>query len=235
MALDLGKMYGPLPLGAWLAVVGGGLGLALYTRRQNASNIPTDPDQMPEDTGTTPGVGVGGGAGWIDLNPPANGSADTNKAETNEEWGLLTITKMMAKGYSPIKVNSGITKFLGENTLDAQEEAIVSEALRLYGSPPIPVKGPYGPGAVGTPPSSARWPVPKAPFFQYTIQNGDTLAGIGSHYGTTQVNLYAWNAVALDYRARLTGNKVNSQGGKYIYAGSTINIPWGLRGQHYTP
>ena len=235
MAIDLGRMYGPLPLGAWLAAVGGGLGLMLYTRRQAASNAPVNPDAAPQDIGTTPGVGVGGSGQWTSLNPPANGSADTGTApQTNDEWALQTIAKMIGSGYSPIKVNSGITKFLGQQTLDAQEEAIVSEALRRFGSPPIPVPGPYGPGAVGTPPQSARWPIPKAPFFQYTVQSGDTLSNIASHYGTTQKNLYFYNAVALDRRARLTGNKNDSRGGMYIYAGTPLTIPWGLPGQHYT-
>jgi len=236
MAVDLGKMYGPLPLGGWVAAIGGGVGLMIYTRRQSAATAAAtaNPDAAPQDIGTTPGVGVGGSGQWVDLNPPANGSSDTSTAQTNDEWGLQVIAKMIASGYSPIKVNSGVTKFLGQQTLDAQEEAIVSEALRRFGSPPVPVPGPYGPGAVGTPPNSARWPTPKAPFFQYTIQNGDTLANIASHYGTTQANLYAWNKVALDARARLTGNKTSAMGGKYIYGGSTINIPWGLPGQHYT-
>jgi len=120
--------------------------------------------------------------------------------------------------------------------LDAQEYALVGVALAHFGSPPTPVQGPYGPGAVVPPTgNTARWPVPKAPFFTYTIRNGDTLATIASHYGTTATNLYLWNAVKLDYRAVLTGNKVNSHGGKYIYAGTEITIPWGLRGQHYTP
>ncbi len=232
---DLGKMIGPLPLGAWIAVLGGGLGLALYTRRQSTPAV-TNPDQLPEDTGTTPGVGVGGSGQWTNITPPANGSSDTSSAETNDEWGVMTIAKLIGFGYPAGPTNNGITKFLNQGQLDAQEYQIVSEALRRFGSPPTPVPGPFGPGAV-TPPSgsSARWPKPKAPFFEYTIQSGDTLPIIASHYGTTALNLYTWNAVALDYRARLTGNKVNSQRGKYIYAGTIIHIPWGLRGQHYTP
>lgn len=94
---DMGKMVGPLPLGAWLAVVGGGLGLALYTRRQNATEAPTDPDLMPEDTGTTPGVGVGGSGQWTDVTPPTNSTGDA-PAETNEEWGRQTIVKMIEIG-----------------------------------------------------------------------------------------------------------------------------------------
>lgn len=236
MAVDLGKMYGPLPLGAWMAVVGGGLGLAVYTRRQSAANAPASPDEMPEDIGTTPGVGMGGSGQWTNVGPPANGSGDTNSAETNDAWGVMTIGKLIANGYPPGPTNAGITKFLNQGQLDAQEYQIVSEALRRYGSPPTPVPGPFGPGNVQPPSTgSARWPTPKAPFFSYTIQSGDTLAIIGSHYNVGAATLYAWNAVVLDYRARKTGNKTNSQNGKYIYAGTPIVIPWGLPGQKYTP
>ncbi len=52
--LDLGKQIGPLPLGAWIVVVGGGLGIALYTRRMGQSSEPVI------DTSPDPGVGEGG-------------------------------------------------------------------------------------------------------------------------------------------------------------------------------
>lgn len=244
MAVDFGKMIGPLPLGAWAAVVTGGLGLMFYTRRQNAATkTPANPDLAPEDTGTTPGVGVGGSGQFIPVNPPANGSADTNSAETNDEWGVMAIAYLTAKGYPAGPVNNAVTKFLNQQQMDGQEYSIIGIALAHFGSPPTPVQGPFGPGAVippiggggGTTPSAPRWPVPKAPYFTYIIQPNDRLDVIASHYGTTQRNLYLWNAVALDYRARKTGNKVSSQGGKYIYAGTPLTIPWGLRGQHYTP
>lgn len=234
---DLGKMYGPLPLGAWLAVLAGGLGLALYTRNQNQAPVDTNPDAQPEDTGTTPGVGVGGSGQWTDLTPTANGSGDTNSASTNDEWGVMSIAKMTGLGYPAGPVASGITKYLNQGQLDAQEYSIVTEVLRRFGAPPTLVPGPFGPGATPPPPSggTARWPAPARPFFQYTIQSGDTLPIIASHYGTSAANLYAWNAVKLDYRARLTGNKTNSMRGKYIYAGTVLTIPWGLPGQKYTP
>jgi LysM domain len=237
---DMGKMYGPLPLGAWLAVIAGGLGLALYTRRQNAAEVPTDPDLMPEDTGTTPGVGVGGSGQWTNVGPPANGAGPTNSAETNEEWARMAILGMVASLQDPAATNSAVNKFLNEQQLTAQEMAIISLVLKRFGPPPTPVQGPFGPGVVTPPPSTnppavARWPVPKVPFFQYTIRNGDTLPTIAWHYGMTPLNLYLWNAVALDYRARLTGNKVNSQRGKYIYAGTVLNIPWRMPGQVYRP
>lgn len=232
---DLGKMYGPLPLGAWLAVLAGGLGLALYTRNQNQAPI-TNPDLMPEDTGTTPGVGVGGSGQWTNVTPPANGTGDTNSASTNDEWGVMVITKMTALGYPAGPVASAITKYLNQGQLDSQEYPIVTETIRRFGVPPTLVPGPYGPGSP-VPPStgSPRWPVPKKPFFKYTIRAGDTLPVIASHYGTSALNLYAWNAVMLDYRARLTGNKTSSMRGKYIYAGTELTIPWGLPGQKYTP
>ena len=242
-APDLSKMVGPLPLGAWIAVVGGGVGLMFYTRRQNANAVPTNPDQAPEDTGTTPGVGVGGSGQFVDVTPPANGTGDTNSAATNDEWGVSAITYLNARGNPAGAVNSAITKFLNEQQLNAQEYALVSMALAHFGSPPTPVLGPYGPGAIlppvvggGTTPTAApRWPVPKAPFFTYVIQSGDTLPTIGYHYNISAGNLYFYNAATLDRRARLTGNKVNSQRGKYIYAGTPIVIPWQLPGMKYRP
>jgi hypothetical protein len=58
MAPDLGKMVGPMPLGAWIAVVGGGLGFALYSRSQSAA-APVDTGMAPEDTsGTFPALGL---------------------------------------------------------------------------------------------------------------------------------------------------------------------------------
>lgn len=243
MAVDFGKMIGPLPLGAWVAVVGGGLGLMVYTRRQSATKqTPANPDQLPEDTGTTPGVGVGGSGLFVPVTPPANGTSDTNTAETNDDWGVMAISYLNAKGYPAGPVNSAVTKFLNQQQMDGQEYSLIGIALAHFGSPPTPVQGPFGPGAVvppiggTTPPTSApRWPLPHAPYFTYIIQPRDTLATIASHYGTTQQNLYLWNAVALDYRARKTGNKTSSRGGMYIYAGTPLTIPWGLRGQHYTP
>ena len=61
--MDLGRQYGPLPLGAWVAVVGGGLGIALYTRSRDKPTVNV------EDGSGVPGVGTGGTSTWISNNP----------------------------------------------------------------------------------------------------------------------------------------------------------------------
>jgi hypothetical protein len=59
-SLDLSKQVGPLPLGAWLAVVAGGLGIAWYTRR----NTTADPAPVVDTSGIN---GVGDGSGNADI------------------------------------------------------------------------------------------------------------------------------------------------------------------------
>ena len=77
MALNLAKQVGPLPLGAWVIVVGGGLGIAWWSRRNSAA----EPVYVEDGSGTS-GVGVGGGAvGWspvapIQVNPEQPDSFD---------------------------------------------------------------------------------------------------------------------------------------------------------------
>src|SRR3982751_786662 len=85
MALQdqLGKMIGPLPMGAWLAVVGGGLGFALYYRNHQAVGPALDA------TGTDSGVGQGGiPAGYTYTG--SDGTTGTNTPQgyaDNDAWG----------------------------------------------------------------------------------------------------------------------------------------------------
>jgi hypothetical protein len=183
---DMGKMIGPLPLGAWMAVIGGGLGIAVYTRRQNQQAPITDPDLMPEDTGTTPGVGVGGGPGWVDLNPPPPAGGEA-KPTTNEEWARQAIDRLVGDGYPPAVVNSAITKFINEQgTPSAQEYTLIQVAIRKLGSPPVPVNGPTPP--VPTLPPAPK-PVPSG-YTNHTVQKGQTPAYIASFYRTRGANFY---------------------------------------------
>jgi hypothetical protein len=61
--LDLGKPVGPLPLGAWIIVVGAGVGIALYARKGGSGGF-------IEDTSMDPGVGTG--PGWTAIYPPTS-------------------------------------------------------------------------------------------------------------------------------------------------------------------
>lgn len=140
--IDLGKQVGPLPLGAWFAVVGTGLGIALYTRQQNAGG--NSAPEVVEDTGSPDGVGEG--PGWIAVPPPTTAPNTTVAITNNEEWSREAINRLIAQGYDPAVVYSGITKALsggtGENKMSIQEYALWRMALVSLGAPPVPINVP---------------------------------------------------------------------------------------------
>lgn len=158
--IDLGKQVGPLPLGAWAAVVAAGLGIAVYTRRQSAAN--SDPT-IVEDTSGTPGVGTGVNGMWTDVTPVP--PSDTPTAFTdNDSWAKAAIDRLIVDGYPAAQVVSAIGKALaggtGDNKLSPQEFTIWARALTLLKSPPIPITVPAPdttpPGT--TPPTTAPKP-----------------------------------------------------------------------------
>lgn len=158
MALDLGKEVGPLPLGAWIAVIAGGIGIAVWSK--NAAPGSASDVTVAEDTGSPAGVGDGSVGGWSPTNPAPT---DTPLAiTTNEQWGNQAINWLIAQGYEPSWCYSAITKALaggtGDNALSAREYVLWGLALTKFGAPPIPVQVPP-PGAV-TPPVNEPDPPP---------------------------------------------------------------------------
>ena len=79
--LDLGRMVGPLPMGAWVAVVVVGLGFAWYSRRLAAAAAPA-PSSSPDLTG--------GGAPTLIVPPYVPASSNTAPVTpsltTNSDW-----------------------------------------------------------------------------------------------------------------------------------------------------
>ena len=191
---DMGKMYGPLPLGAWLAVVGGGLAIALYTRRTTTAE-----SVEYVDTSGVPGVGTGGsGMGWVDVSPPTTGSNPIQgQPETNDEWARQAINFLIASNYDPATADSAIRKYIGGEALSATEFALVNIALGKLGSPPIPLPPPiFAPPTIPKPtptpeptptpkptPTPTPTPTPVKPSFRYhTVRPGDTLWAIAIRY-----------------------------------------------------
>lgn len=128
MAIDLGKQYGPLPLGAWVAVVGVGAGIAWYTRRQGQ-----DPT-IVENVGGVPGVGMGGGGPFIPVTPESN--AGQGAPTTNEEWGRKAVQWLKAYGMDPLISEQAVSKYLSGVKLSAQEFSLIG--LALVGVGPLP-------------------------------------------------------------------------------------------------
>ncbi len=142
MAVDLGRQIGPLPLGAWIAVVGGGLGIAWYTKRQSSN-------QEPEVTDDTTGPeGVGTGPGWTAVPPPTTApTTGSGKPTTNEEWGQRAAEVLIMMGYSAVLVDSMVRKALTGTQMSASESALYAIALGIVGSmpsalPPAPTPTP---------------------------------------------------------------------------------------------
>lgn len=154
---DLGKQIGPLPLGAWIVVVAGGLGIALYTRK-----APTTPTVVT-DTSTDPGVGTG--PGWIAVPPPTTAPTSADTAPTsNEEWSRQAINYLIAQGYDPATSDSAIRKYIENRTPTVQEFALIRVALRHFGSPPIPLPAPTEPApSIPTLPAPGGTPVTPVP------------------------------------------------------------------------
>jgi len=235
--LDFGKQIGPLPLGAWVAVVAGGLGIALWTRQNNTSNEPV----ITEDTSGTPGVGEGGSGQWTDLNVPTTGSGGgTITYESNEAWGQAAITYLIGQGYSPALASSAITKALAGgvdidgNKMSIQEWSLWSLALAKLGSPPYPVNvspPTTVPGPVDNEGGDDTTPTPTTPkpgtnkvppHWVEVAKRGDSIGSLAAKHGKGWRETYNFN---LKYRNAAARALFKARGPNLIYAGTTVWVP----------
>lgn len=136
--LDLGKQVGPLPLGGWLVVIAGGLGIGYVINRNMAKGNATAENESSTQL-TESGVGGGGGPQFV-YTPPTSGSGDT-APETNQTWGLKVKNWLIAQNHSPTIADNAVRKYLGGLPLSLSETALINLALIQFGAPPddIPV------------------------------------------------------------------------------------------------
>lgn len=238
MAIDLKEQIGPLPLGAWIVVVAGGLGVAYYTR-----NAGVGEPQIVEDVSNPPGVGEG--PGWIAVPPPSTPPPGPANPTTNEEWGRLAINWLIAQGYPAGTADSAIRKYLETQALTSQEYALLQTALRQFGSPPVPLPSPppppvipppvvtpppvVKPPPVVTPPPPAPKP-PSRPALRYFVITpwptpGSTLWGIARHFygnGNRWPELFNANREGF---TRPDGSKGWIRNPDLIYPGRTVWVP----------
>lgn len=138
MALQdqLGKMIGPLPMGAWLAVIAGGLGFALYYRNQNAAAT-ADTSVPMDNTTTDSGTSIPSGYGYVGDGTTDGSSTTTAPTITDDDaWVTAALTQMTAKGYDPLATSAALSKYMAGEKLNTQEAALVRVAIQLVGSPP---------------------------------------------------------------------------------------------------
>lgn len=140
--VDWGKQVGPLPLGAWVAVVGTGVAVALYSRRTGSNSAP--PIHV-NDTSGDYGVGTGEVGGWVPTSPSATTVTPTDSVVTitdNISWGQRATTWLISQGYDAALSNQAITKALASGEagqMSASEWTLWRLALMRYGAPPEPV------------------------------------------------------------------------------------------------
>jgi len=143
---QLGKMYGPLPLGAWIIVVGGGLAFALYQRNQSTA---TDDSSDWTDTDTDPNVGLGGvPAGYTytgdDTDDDSDDSTSTGTGSSyvitdNESWGQAATNELIALGYDSAAAAAAIGVYMNGGSPTATQWAMIRVALTRVGAMPSPV------------------------------------------------------------------------------------------------
>lgn len=140
---DLGQMVGPLPLGGWLVVVGGGVGLAVLGRKKTAAADTAAAAPAPADTTGwfTPAAGsITGGTVPLVTNG-ATTTADTIKTPapvSNDEWAREVMIVLVGRGYGAFATQNTLSKYLEGRQLTAEEQIIVEAALRAKGPPPMP-------------------------------------------------------------------------------------------------
>jgi hypothetical protein len=236
--IDFGKQMGPLPLGAWIAVVGGGLAIAYWQR--NAASGDTSGNATADTTGPDAND-VGTGPGWTAVPPPSGNPTDGNTVtyETNEAWGQAAINWLIAQGYNPGISSSAITKALNGGVdingtkMSVQEWTLWSLALTHFGSPPYPVNvapptGVPGPVTGNPKPPPSKPPVPKPPstktppYWDEVAHSGDSVSKIAARHGKGWKEVWAFN---LKYRSPATVAVLKARGPNLIFSGTHIWVP----------
>lgn len=203
LADNLGKQIGPLPLGAWVAVVGTGLGVALWTKRNSAGTatdggVSTGGGGLTTNGGGTPEdyVGVGGGGAWSytggGTTETGTGTGDTSgdgvqQITDNDSWARAAINYLIASNYDAANSQAAIQNALQGNALSVSQYALWTVALAHMGAPPFPVDilppvSVPGPTTGTTPPPV---PTPSAGGVWWTMSLYATLYRISNRfYGT---------------------------------------------------
>jgi hypothetical protein len=143
--LKLGKQVGPLPVGVWIAVVGGGLAVAYFINRSRGS-APADASSTGDFGSATSGTGTGASSVWSANTAP--GSPTTPMISTNVQWAQAAGNYLLTTGADPVLVDTALRKYLFNQPLNQQETAVIRAAIAQFGLPPEPLPPATGDGSL---------------------------------------------------------------------------------------
>lgn len=155
----LGKKYGPLPFGAWLLIAAG---VAYATRRlikgqQDANAAAPESAYVLDSQGnkypsayTGTGGGVPFGSGSVSSAGVSGSSTATPPTEiNNESWFRRAVEKLAQAGmWDTVTVQQSLMKYISGGKLDQRESAIVAQAIKMEGVPPVNIS--VGAGSSGS-------------------------------------------------------------------------------------
>lgn len=150
--LDLSKKVGPLPLGAWGAVVAGGLFIG-YMINKNMVNASDEPEETQYAEN-----GVGAGGSQLIYTPPVAAPPEDEAELTNEVWGERAANYLTSLGYDAYNAEQAIRKYLSALALTATEKLMVNAAIVHFGVPPEPLPPTEEPPPTTPPPAAIKIP-----------------------------------------------------------------------------
>ncbi len=237
----LGKQVGPLPLGAWVAVVGGSLGIAYYAR--NAMGSPYNEGSELSGAYTPDAIYGSGGSGIVGIGDGAapEGPIALATITNNDEWAARVYRELIASGYNILTVDTMIRKVLEGLPLTQQEQQLYAIAIQKVG--PLPTVPPYVENPTVTSPAKkpiGSWSGGQLPLGRnlppvkrggnyvwaqgYRIRPGESVDTIARRF--IPANLRNNPAAIKGYRAQILATIQKAYKGKFVWKqGSLIDIP----------
>lgn len=147
MANPLTKMVGPLPVGVWLAVAAGGVGLSVVLSRTGGGS-----DAPAAATGTpfVPYSILPRQSGIVSYDQSVTGE---QPADTNAAWIRRSVPALVGQGYGALDALSALERYVAGEILTADECIMVGKAVAMQ-LPPERVQPP-----VCAPPPASSAPV----------------------------------------------------------------------------
>lgn len=226
LSATLGKQAGPLPVGAWIVVVGGGLGIAWWARK-NSSSTPATVDTsgtVDSSVGTGPG-------GWTQVLPTAaTATPNVGVPTTNDQWAALALTWASTNtNYSLSDVTNAISKYLAGEQRTVAEETILNSIFRQVGAPPFPGPAATLPVTPVTPTTPGTLPPPASNYVGPAKKKSWKTDNIAFP------KVANWEAVLLYYydnvappgtsRALQMWKLIAANGGKSFKSGMRVTLP----------